>query len=147
MSKYLLLLVCLFCVLGTTAQKKPAKKPKRYGTSAPIEAPPPKEIFVTVSQSPEFPGGGAAFQKYMLQNIRYPAAAREELIEGTVTARFVVDENGRITRTTLLKNLAGGCGREVMRVLAASPNWTPYRHNGKRIPSVFEMSVKFRLYE
>ena len=40
---------------------------------------------------PEPPGGMKAFYEYIYQNVKYPAMARENNIEGTVYLQFVVE--------------------------------------------------------
>ena len=55
------------------------------------------EPFDIVDQMPRFPGGDAAFNQYMAQHVRYPEVATENGVEGTVTVKFIVEPDGRIT--------------------------------------------------
>ena len=55
------------------------------------------EPFDIVDQMPQFPGGDAAFNQYMAQHVRYPEVATENGVEGTVTVKFIVEADGRIT--------------------------------------------------
>ena len=55
------------------------------------------EPFDIVDQMPRFPGGDAAFNQYMAQHVRYPEVATENGVEGTVTVKFIVEADGRIT--------------------------------------------------
>lgn len=55
------------------------------------------EPFDIVDQMPRFPGGDAAFNQYMAQHVRYPEVATENDVEGTVTVRFIVEADGRVT--------------------------------------------------
>ena len=55
------------------------------------------EPFDIVDQMPRFPGGDAAFYQYMAQHVRYPEVATENGVEGTVTVKFIVEADGRIT--------------------------------------------------
>lgn len=57
-------------------------------------APKPFDI---VDQMPRFPGGDAAFNQYIAQHVRYPEVATENGVEGTVTVKFIVEADGRIT--------------------------------------------------
>ena len=53
--------------------------------------------FEYVDIQPQFPGGDAAFYQYMAQHVRYPEVATENGVEGTVTVKFIVEADGRIT--------------------------------------------------
>lgn len=55
------------------------------------------EPFDIVDQMPRFPGGDAAFNQYIAQHVRYPEVATENGVEGTVTVKFIVEADGRIT--------------------------------------------------
>ena len=55
------------------------------------------EPFDIVDQMPRFPSGDAAFNQYMAQHVRYPKVATENGVEGTVTVKFIVEADGRIT--------------------------------------------------
>ncbi|MFM7156087.1 MAG: energy transducer TonB, partial [Bacteroidota bacterium] len=56
----------------------------------------------------------------LASNIRYPQAARDSNIQGTVVLNFVVEPStGGITNINLLRNIGGGCGEEALRVLKA----------------------------
>lgn len=147
MGKYLFLLICLLCTTYSWAQKKSVSKPKRKATTVATLVPPPaEEHFCTVSSQAEYPGGNYAFQKYIKEHLSYPAQGIEEVIEGTVIARFVVDETGKIARVDVLRDIAGGFGKEVKRVLSSMTTiWKPYKYNGQAIPSVHLLSVKFHL--
>ncbi len=55
------------------------------------------EPFDIVDQMPQFPGGDAAFNQYVAQHVRYPKAAAENGVEGSVKVQFIVEADGRIT--------------------------------------------------
>ncbi|MBQ7570834.1 MAG: energy transducer TonB [Bacteroidaceae bacterium] len=60
-----------------------------------------KTIYIETSDTPEqmpqFPGGDAAMQQYISRHIRYPKAAIESGVEGTLIAEFTVEADGSIT--------------------------------------------------
>ncbi|MBR1790109.1 MAG: energy transducer TonB [Bacteroidaceae bacterium] len=55
------------------------------------------EIYDEAEQKPRFPGGDAAFNQYIAQHVRYPKAAAENGVEGSVKVQFIVEADGRIT--------------------------------------------------
>ena len=66
-------------------------------TVQPTNAEADNEIYDEAEQKPRFPGGDAAFNQYMAQHVRYPKAAAENGVEGSVKVQFIVEADGRIT--------------------------------------------------
>jgi TonB family protein len=99
----------------------------------------------TVDKVPEFPGGPAAFNKFVADNLRYPAIARENSIEGTVVLNFVVEEDGRITNIEIRRDIGNGCGTEAVRLVRAMPKWVPGQHKGRAVRVMYTLPVLFKL--
>ena len=55
------------------------------------------EVVMEADQMPQFTGGDAAFKQYMAHHLRYPKAAAENGVNGTVKVQFIVETDGRIT--------------------------------------------------
>ncbi|MBR0433725.1 MAG: TonB family protein [Bacteroidaceae bacterium] len=66
-------------------------------TIQPTTAEADNEIYDEAEQKPRFPGGDAAFNQYIAHHVRYPKAAAENGVEGSVTVQFIVEPDGRIT--------------------------------------------------
>ncbi len=66
-------------------------------TIQPTTAEADNEIYGEVEQKPRFPGGDAAFNQYIAHHVRYPKAAAENGVEGSVKVQFIVEPDGRIT--------------------------------------------------
>ncbi|MCX6230618.1 MAG: TonB family protein [Bacteroidetes bacterium] len=98
-----------------------------------------------VEQNPDFPGGEAEMQKFLHNNIKYPAIAREAGIEGTVYVTFVVSRSGKISNIKILRGIGGGCDDEAIRVIRLMPEWKPGKQNGQAVPVQFNMPIKFVL--
>lgn len=119
------------------------------------EAPPPppvieedpddKKVFDFVQQRPEFPDGEAALQKYLYSNIKYPAIARENSIQGRVIVKFVVTKSGEIQNASIVRGIGGGCDEEALRVVKSMPPWKPGKHNGKAVNVTFTLPITFKL--
>ena len=62
---------------------------------------------VDIDQSPQFPGGDAAFDQYIAHHVRYPEAAAENGVEGSVMVQFIVEEDGRITHVQAIDSPSG----------------------------------------
>lgn len=102
-------------------------------------------VFMNVREMPSFPGGDAARKKYLARNLRYPAQAAEEGIQGTVYVSFVVKPNGSLSDIKIIKGIGGGCDQEALRVVKKMPAWNPGYQNGRKVAVLFNMPVYFRL--
>jgi protein TonB len=102
-------------------------------------------VFEAVEVMPEFPGGVAAWNKYLSKNLRYPPVAQENGITGRVTVSFVVEPNGEITNLKVLGAIGGGCDEEAIRVIKKSPLWKPGFQNGNAVRVSYVMPIMFQL--
>lgn len=105
------------------------------------------KIFNAVEINPSFPGGEAAFGKFLQNHIRYPAIAKENNITGRVFIQFVVERDGSLTDMKILRDPGSGLGDEALRVLKSSPKWTAGIQNGKPVRVQFTVPVNFSLAE
>ena len=133
--------------VSAIAQQKHRKKHK-YGVGHVVEAPPPVEqIFTSVVQPPEFPGGTTALNKYLHDNIKYPPQAKEDNVQGHVDVSFLVNEDGSTSDIMIDKGLGSACDRETIRVISNMPKWRPYKREGKAMKMLYQLRVEFRLTE
>ena len=109
------------------------------------ESNPEEEIYVFVSEYPEFPGGEEALYKYIYDNLRYPEEARDANVTGTVIIRFVVEKDGSTSNATIAREIGCGCGAEAKRIVEGMPKWKPGRQSGKLVRTEFTIPVQFRL--
>jgi periplasmic protein TonB len=134
---------------------------------APPPPPPPapkvEEIFSVVEQMPRFPSAECDAKstqaekdqcaqqemlKYIYKNVKYPALARENNIEGRAIIQFVVEKDGSITDIKLARELQGGLGEEALRVvelMAKEKKWIPGMQRGKAVRVRFTLPIQFRL--
>lgn len=73
----------------------------------------PQGVFVIAEEMPRFPGGDAAFKQYMAHHVRYPKAAAENGVGGTVKVQFIVEPDGRITNVHAIDSPEGEADAEV----------------------------------
>lgn len=77
--------------------------------------------------------------------VKYPDSAIASQTEGTEIAEFVVDKNGKVTDIKITTSLSEDIDKEVLKVLKASPKWTPAQINGKTVPVRISVAIEFRL--
>ena len=103
-------------------------------------------VFEVVEEMPEFPGGGmSAFMDYIKTNMRYPASAKENGTQGRVTVQFVVDEDGSIKDSKVLRSVDKDMDAEALRLINTMPKWKPGRQKGQPVAVKFTVPVMFRL--
>lgn len=102
-----------------------------------------QEPFMFAEQMPEFPGGDNALMAFLQKNIKYPAKALKNNIQGVVMINFVVHTDGSIRKANVTKGIGGGCDEEALRVIKKMPKWKPGRQGGKNVPVYFDVPINF----
>lgn len=102
-------------------------------------------IHTFVEQQPEFGSGLSDLYEYLGKNLRYPSAAQRVGVQGKVFLSFVVERDGSITDTQVLKGIGFGCDEEAMRVISTMPKWRAGRQNGRNVRVKFTVPVSFKL--
>jgi len=119
-------------------------------------------VFKVVEQMPRFPGcedilynseKELCTQKKMLEfvytNIKYPTEAVSQKISGMVIAQFVVDKKGYVKNVKIIRDIGGGCGDELKRVILSmnemKERWTPGKQRGKSVSVLYTLPVRFKL--
>ncbi len=101
--------------------------------------------FVSVEIDPAFPGGMEAFVEYVQQNYRYPARAVESGVTGKIILSFIVERDGSLTDIRIVRDLKFGTGEEAVRLLKASPKWTPGVQNGREVRVAYTLPITLDL--
>ncbi|MBC7830006.1 MAG: TonB family protein [Chitinophagaceae bacterium] len=104
----------------------------------------PDPVFTKVEIEATYPGGSPAWQKYILQNLRYPAKAVKNNISGTVTVEFIVDKKGKISDINVT-NGPDELRAEAARVIRQSGKWIPAQQNGQIVKAYRRQSIAFQL--
>lgn len=108
----------------------------------------PKEdydkTFTKVEIESEYPGGMAAWMRYLNKTLRYPDEAVNNEIQGDVIVQFIVDKEGNVSD---VEAIAGPqeLKDEAVRVIKKSGKWTPAVQNGRQVKSYKKQPIKFRL--
>ncbi len=98
-----------------------------------------------VEQAPQFPGGTAMLDRYLLKNLQYPGEAKAAKKEGTVLISFIVEKDGKLSTFTLEKSVETSLNQEAMRVMLRMPSWNPGMHNGRTVRTRCEVPIAFRI--
>ena len=104
-----------------------------------------EEVFRSVEQMPQFPGGEAALMKYLQSHINYPPMAAENNIQGRVVVQFVVDKTGKVGEVKVVRSVDKDLDKEAVRVCKSLPKFTPGRQNGQAVSVWYTLPVTFKL--
>ena len=102
--------------------------------------------FATVEVKPMFNGGDAIeFSKWVNENLKYPQAAKDAGVQGRVTLQFTVYPDGSVRDTKVLRGVNPDLDAEALRVVSASPDWTPGYVKGEPVKVTYTFPVIFKL--
>ncbi len=104
-----------------------------------------EDPFNVVEDMPAFPGGMEAMIQFISSNIKYPADAKKQKVDGRVLVKFVVEKDGSITEVKVIKPAFPSLDAEAIRVVKAMPKWKPGYQNGKAVRVQFTMPINFSL--
>lgn len=105
------------------------------------------KTFGKVEKEAEFPGGVAAWRKFLEVNLRGQVPAEKGAPAGiyTVLVQFIVDKEGKVSDIKQLTNWGYGMEEEVIRLIKKSAQWTPATQNGKAVKAYRRQPVTFQL--
>lgn len=102
--------------------------------------------FAELDVKPSFRGGDAnEFSKWVNSQLKYPATAKKNGIQGRVTLQFTIEPNGRITNVEVVRGVDESLDEEAVRVVSQSPRWKPGYLDGKPVRVTYTFPVIFQL--
>ena len=102
------------------------------------------KTFTKVEIESEYPGGAAAWQRYLNRNLRYPQEAIDNEVQGAVVVQFIVDREGNVSDVEAISG-PQELRAEAVRVIKKSGKWTPAVQNGRQVKSYKKQPIVFRL--
>jgi protein TonB len=109
--------------------------------------PPVTEPFIRVEEMPEFPGGESALLAFIAKNTIYPEEAIRNNITGRVILKFVVNPDGSVGRTEIIRGIDILLDQEAIRVIGTLPRFRPGKQNGIAVPVWYSVPVNFKIKE
>ncbi len=103
------------------------------------------DFWVNPDTSPEFPGGEAALDKFIKENLNlFPAGVESDII-GRVILSFTIEEDGTISDIKCMRSPHDDLTEEAIRVVKLMPKWLPGKQNGKAVRVKYVLPFTFRL--
>ena len=99
-----------------------------------------------IEEEAEYPGGTAAWHRFLNKNLIFPTDSNGIGIQGTVMVEFIIDTAGNVTDVKAVSGTEP-LTTEAVRVIKKSRKWTPGRlySNGRHIKSYKKQPVIFRM--
>lgn len=109
------------------------------------DAPVTGEVYEVADKMPEFPGGMTGLMQHLSKNIRYPAEAHTNNIQGRVVVSVIINTEGKVTNAQIVQGVAPSLDAEALRVTGTMPDWIPGTKEGKPVNVKYTFPVVFRL--
>ncbi len=91
------------------------------------------DVYNMVDQSAKFQDGYNSIIKFVQENIKFPAEAKENNVHGKLMLSVVVEKDGSLSNITVKKGLGYGLDEEIVRIIKMMPKWQPAQHKGKTV--------------
>lgn len=104
--------------------------------------------YVAVEQPPKFMMAGVdvgekGFSRWVIQHLKYPAAAIEQDLRGRVVCSFVITAEGKVTDVKVVDGVHPLLDKEALRVISSSPDWLPGKQYGRPVAVLYRIPVVF----
>ena len=120
-------------------------------TPPPVDIGPVEEVVIEeeIIDFPDveatFPGGAAAMQQWIAENVQYPQTSIEMNEQGRVYLSFVVEPDGSITNIAVERGVSPDLDREAKRLVRKMPKWIAGEATGKKARTRCRLPVNVTL--
>lgn len=132
-------------------------------TPPPPPPPPPSppkadEIFKVVELMAMFPGceedtdkrsrqtcATKKMNNFVFDNLKYPAIAKENGVQGIVVVSFIVEKDGSLSDCKIVRDIGAGCGDEALRIVSKMPKWNPAAQRDRPVRCLYNLPVSFNI--
>ena len=101
------------------------------------------DVYNMVDQSAKFQDGYNSIIKFVQENIKFPAEAKENNVHGRLMVSVVVEKDGSLSDIKIKKGLGYGLDEEIVRIIKMMPKWQPAQHKGKTVRQTQTIVIPF----
>lgn len=104
--------------------------------------------FYECDQRPMFfgsPDPKSFISTWVYKYLKYPESAIRDGVQGTVQVEMIIGKDGKVTDVKVVRGVSEELDAEAVKVVSASPKWTPGRVNGNKVKASLTIPVEFRL--
>ena len=145
MKAALIFLFVLFTNLSF-GQTEPTPPPVPVKSETNVKKEVRQEIVEFCDIDAQFPGGNAALQKFVSENIQYPTNALANGEQGKVYLSFVVKADGSLNNIQVDRGVSADLDAEAKRLVSIMPKWIPGEFNGKAVNTRCRLPIIFTLH-
>ena len=102
------------------------------------------QTFTKVEIESSYPGGAAAWTRYLIKTLRYPQEAQDNEVQGAVVVQFIVDKEGNVSDVEAISG-PNELRDEAVRVIKKSGKWNAAVQNGRKVKSYKKQPILFKL--
>ena len=136
-----------FNILGQTTRKKTYYNGVLLSDSsfAPKEAKKKDEKLDSVERESEYPGGQAAWQRFLIKNFHYPDRAMNNNIQGQVVIQFIIDKDGSVIQPEISRSVEYSLDEEAIHIIGLCGKWIPAVQFNRKVKSFKKQPFVFKL--
>jgi protein TonB len=102
-------------------------------------------IYTEAEVMPQYLGGYAELNRYLFNNLKYPASASSQRIQGRVWCSFIINKDGSVADIQLERGVYVSLDQESLRVLGAMRSWIPGTVRGEPVRVKVYLPIVFKL--
>lgn len=100
------------------------------------------KVAQNVEELPEYPGGEKAMNKFLIDNLKWPAMdGKDGLVSSKIYVQFVVDKDGSVKDAKVLRGINAAFDAEALRVVKLMPKWKPGKMQGKVMSTTYNLPI------
>jgi protein TonB len=104
------------------------------------------EVVKVAEVMPEPEEGLDVFLRYIGNQIKYPAEARDQGIEGKVFISFIITKEGFMANVKVEKGIGYGLDEEAVRVVSSyDKKWKPGINQGEKVNTQMVLPINYAL--
>ncbi len=117
-----------------------------------VEAPKSNDedkVFTKVENEAAFPGGEAAWRRYLEKNLNPSAPVDAGAPPGNyqVIIKFIVSKDGSISEVQAETKFGYGMEEEAVKIIKRGPKWTPALQNGRNVNAYRRQPITFAVQD
>jgi TonB-like protein len=104
------------------------------------------EVYNTsaVEVLPKYPGGIQKYHAFIKENYVTPQEIIKGQASGGIFVNFIIEKDGSVSNSKVLRDFGYGSGKELERVLKLSPNWIPAIKDGNPVRCLYSIPYYVR---
>lgn len=102
-------------------------------------------VAVASEKCAEFKGGQKALMRFLADNIKYPAEAKEAGVSGRVVVSFTIEADGTVSDPQIVRGQHPALDKEALRVVRLSGGqWIPGSNGGTPVATRYTVPISFK---